>query len=106
MPASTTVVTIVEQVVFGNKRVNFVKFACSSFGSDGIICTAAVCGMSVIDFLIPFFVGTGLVANGPVLPTWDKTNNVILLLKASNTAVDAGTVINTAGYVYAMVVGS
>lgn len=106
MGASTTVVTIVEQTVLGNKRINLVKFACSSYGTDGIICTAAVCGMGVVDYLIPFFVGAGAVANGPVFLTWDKTNNVIVLLKASNSGVDAGTVINTAGYVYAMVIGS
>lgn len=106
MGASTTVVTILAQTVLGNKRAHLVRFACSVYGTDGIIITAALCGMSTLDFAIPFFRGTGAVANGPVSAWWDETNSVIILLKATNAGVDAGTVINTAGYVYALVIGS
>jgi hypothetical protein len=106
MGASTTVVTILEQTVFGNKKINMVKFACSSYGTDGIIVTAALCGLSILEYVIPFFVGTGGVANGPVSAWWDKANSVIILLKASATGCNAGTNINTAGYVYVMAAGT
>jgi len=106
MGASTTVVTIDQLFVFGNKRVHVVKFACSSYGTDGIIITAALCGLNILDYVLPFFVGAGAVSNGPVSVWWDSTNSVIKLLKASNSGCDASTNINTAGTLYALCIGS
>ena len=106
MGASTTVITIDQLFVFGNKRVHMVKFACSSYGTDGIIITAALCGLNTLDYAIPFFVGGGAVGNGPVNAWWDSTNGLIMLYKSSNVGVDAATVINTAGSIYVMAIGS
>jgi hypothetical protein len=106
MGASTSTVTIVAQTVFGDKRVHLVKLACSSYGTDGIIITSTLCGLSTLEYALPFFVGAGAVANGPVSAWWDSTNSVIILLKASNSGCDAGTNITTAGYVYVIAIGS
>ena len=103
--ASTTVVTIIEQMIFGNKRVNVVKYACSSYDSStGIACTATTNGLAGLDYVIPFFVGAGAVGNGPVSVWWDKTNSALQLLKATNAQVDSA--INTAGSVYVLAIGS
>ena len=103
---STTVVTILEQLVFGNKRIHLVRFACSVYGTDGLSITPALCGLAILDYAIPFFVGTGAVAAGPVCAWWDKTNSLIILLQATNSGVTADTVINTAGTVYVIAIGS
>ncbi len=106
MGASTYTKTLVGASVFGDKRIHLLKYTCTSYGTDGLPVTAAIVGMAAIDFVLPSFAGTGGVANGPVSAWWDQTNSVIKLLKASNSGVDAGTNITTAGYVYALVIGS
>jgi hypothetical protein len=105
--ASTTVVTVLEQLIFGDKRVNLVKFACSSYDSStGISCTAALCRLAELDYVLPWFQGAGAVGNGPVSVWWDSANKALQLLKATNAQVDTSTVINTAGTIYALAIGA
>jgi hypothetical protein len=77
----------------GDKRVHRVRFVVSSYGTDGIQCTAAIAGLSTIDALIGVTFRT-VVANGPVAAIWDDTNYVIKCHKASNSDVNAATAFN------------
>jgi len=92
MGASTLTYTIQPITVMGNKRVHKVKCVISNYGTDGIIFTAALAGLSIIDAVIGIvFRGTAALANGPVVGLWDETNALIRCLKASNSGVDATT---------------
>lgn len=106
MADSTHTISIEATLIFGNKRVHVIKISCTSYGTSGISVVAADCGLATLDYLIPWFVGVGAVANGPVSAWWDSTNGAIMLYKASNSGVDASTNITTAGYIYALAIGS
>lgn len=105
MGASTRTITILSQMVWGGQRVHLIKVSCTDYGTDGVLVSAADCGLLTLTALLPFFRGTGGVANGPVAAWWDETNGVVILLKSSNAGVDAGTNITTAGFVYALAIG-
>jgi hypothetical protein len=106
MANATRTITIADQFIFGNVRINMVKVSCTSYQSDGILLSAADCGLAELDYVFPFFVGIGSVANDPVSVWWDKTDGVLLCYKSSATATDNGTVISTTGYIYCMAIGS
>lgn len=97
--------TILEQMVWGSNRVNKVRIACTSYGTDGIPITAALCGLLTLTAAVPYFRGAGAVSNGPVSVWWDEVNSELMLLKATNAGVDAGTNITTAGYVEVLAIG-
>jgi hypothetical protein len=106
MGASTYTKEVHELTIMGNKRVHVVKYTCTSYGTDGLPLTNAIAGLSQIDHVIGIIInGAGLVANGPVCATWNAATGYIFLLKASNSGVDAGTNISTAGTIDVIVVG-
>ncbi len=106
--ALTQTTTIVEQTVFGNKRINIIKISCTEYeDAAGIPITAAICGLSILDYVIPFFIGDGVIAGNaaPISAWWDSTNSVLLLWKSSEAGCGAVN-IASAGYVYAICIGS
>jgi hypothetical protein len=106
MANATVTYTILEQTVFGNKKISIVKASITSYGTDGAKIAAGDCGLSNIDYIIPFLVGTGAVANNLESIWWDATNGLLMLYKSSNVAVDGTTNITTSGYIYLFVIGS
>ncbi len=106
MGASTYTATVHELMLLGNKRVHIVKYTCTSYGTDGLPLTTAIACLSAIDHVIGIIInGAGVVANGPVGASWKESTGYIILLKATNAGVDAGTNISTAGTVDVIVVG-
>ena len=107
MGYATATFTVLEQTVFGNKRINLVRVECTSYDTGGIQLSAANCGLLNLDYAIPFFVGSGSLGNIPVNVWWDKTNGLLMLYKATNSATDTAT--NMSGssqYIYVIAIGA
>lgn len=89
--------TLIATTVFGNKRVHLFKVTDTSYPTGvGISMTAALCGMDVIDMLIPFpSVATWLTS-------WDRTAATVHLWITTSAAEYN----STAGEFFALVIGS
>jgi len=107
MGASTRTITIDKFMVWGAERVNIIKISCTDYGTDGILVSARDCGLTNLDYLIPFYVGDGVIAGNaaPVSAWWDSTGGVLLLFKSSEAGIGAVNV-TSAGYIYALAIGS
>ena len=93
MAYATFTYTVTPITIMGDKRVHRVRCVVSSYQTQGIQLSAAICGLSIIDAVMGIVCRT-VVANGPVGFTWDDTNLVIHGLAASNTEATAATVWN------------
>ncbi len=107
MGASTRTVTVEKQLIWGANRVNIIKISCTDYGTDGIILTAANCGLSILDYFVPFFEGDGVIAGNaaPVSAWYDASASILFLFKSSETGSGAVN-ITSAGYIYGLAIGS
>ena len=88
--AATATYTLDNNDDWGRRRITFSTITVSSYDSTGITLTPSKVGLRYIDFAMATIIGAAG-ANGPVSINWDKTNNLLLAYKASNTAVDNAT---------------
>lgn len=94
--------TLIDTTVIGDKRMHIFRVIDTSYATGGISMTAALCGMSALDVLIPIPAGA--------VPTWscvwDYTNNKILVYTTADGAEVVAVVDLTTGPIYAIVIGS
>ena len=109
MAFTVTTVTMLEQTIFGNKRINVLKFSCGAYDTDGIACTAAICGLANLDYVLAFFVGDGLLTGGPVTVVWDKDSTAgpaLRLVASSGAAPGSINMGADSQYIYVIAIGT
>lgn len=94
--------TVLHTVIFGNKRVHIFRVVDTSYATGGISMTAALCGMSALDVLIP--IPAGAVTTWSCV--WDYTNNKILVYTTADGAEVVATTDLTTGPIYVLAIGS
>ena len=93
--------TLITSTVFGNKRVSIFRVLDTAYATGGISMTAALCGVDLIEMLIPVPAGA--------VPTWscvwDYTNSKILVYTTADGVEVVAAENLTNGPIYAIVIG-
>ena len=102
--AVTYTPTLLQETVFGNKRIWVVQLAITAMDANGIPCTAAGLGLApgvTVDYPLAILIGT-VVAGGPVAGLWYNATKYIHFITATNAELSASVTFTA----YAILMGS